>query len=89
MTNVFLEISYRGGKPFAAYLRLPRDRDAKVARSSELRPGVVVDFSAQGQALGVEIIHPAHTRIEMVLEVLGEVHAGPVSEEELAPLRAA
>ena len=33
MGLIFLEVSFRGGKPFAAYLRLPRRAGATVART--------------------------------------------------------
>lgn len=45
-----LTISYCNGKPFAAYLRPPRADGAKIARSREVRAGLVVDFSADGGA---------------------------------------
>jgi hypothetical protein len=34
-------------------------------------------------------VNPAQTDVETVLAVVAEVHGGPVSIEELAPLRAA
>ena len=89
MSSAFLEVSFQNGKPFAAYLRLPRAAGTKVARTREVRPGVVVDFSADGGAMGVEIIHPSQTRPEVVLEVLAEVAASPVTLADLAPLQAA
>jgi uncharacterized protein YuzE len=89
MSEVFLEISFHGGKPFAAYLRLPRDHGAKIARTREVRPGLVVDFAADGKPMGIEIVHPSQTSAETILAVIEEVHAAPVSLQELAPLRAA
>ncbi len=89
MSDAFLEITYRHGKPFAAYLRLPRRRRAKVSRTAELRPGILVDFDSKGTPMGVEIVHPSSTAPEIVLEVLAEVHAAAVDAKELAPLRAA
>ena len=89
MSDVFLEISFREGKPFAAYLHFPRDEGAKVARTREVRPGLVVDFAAGGKPMGIEIVNPLQTSAEAVLAVIAEVHAAPVSLQELAPLRAA
>ena len=89
MTGVFLEMSFREGKPFAAYLQLPRESGAKVARTREIRPGLVVDFAADGKAMGLEIVNPMQTDVETVLSVLADVHAGPVSPQDLAPLCAA
>jgi uncharacterized protein YuzE len=81
-------MSFHEGKPFAAYLHLPRERGAKVARTREIRPGLLVDFAADRKAMGVEIVNPIQTAAETVLAVIAEVHAGPVSPQELAPLRA-
>ncbi len=38
----------------ALYLGLS---DAPAARSEELAPGVIVDFDARGEAVGVEVLH--------------------------------
>jgi len=89
MSEVFLEVSFHEGRPFAAYLHLPRARGAKIASTKEIRPGLLVDFAADGKPMGVEIVNPAQTSAETVLEVIAEVHAGPVSLQELSPLRAA
>lgn len=88
MSDVFLEMSFHAGKPFAAYLHL-RHESAKVARTKEIRPGLLVDFAADGKPMGVEIVNPLQTDAQTVLAVIAEVHGGPVSLEELAPLRAA
>ncbi|MSQ85091.1 MAG: DUF2283 domain-containing protein [Myxococcales bacterium] len=89
MSTPFLEISFQHGKPFAAYLRLPRADGTKVARSREVQAGLVVDFAADGAAMGVEIINPAQTRPEDVLAVLADLAAPLVSLADLAPLHAA
>jgi hypothetical protein len=89
MSEVFLEMSFHEGKPFAAYLHLPREKGATVARTREMRPGLLVDFAADDKPMGVEIVNPMHMNVETVLPVLAEVHAAPVSPHELAPLRAA
>jgi uncharacterized protein YuzE len=88
MSDVFLEMSFHQGKPFAAYLHL-RHESGKVARTKEIRPGLLVDFADDGKPMGVEIVNPLQTDAETVLAVIAEVHGGPVSLEELAPLRAA
>jgi len=89
MSGSFLEITFRNGKPFAAYLRLPRGEGGKVDHTREVRPGLLVDFAADGTPMGLEIVHPATTDDDSVLAVLAEVHATPVARAELAPLRAA
>jgi uncharacterized protein YuzE len=89
MSGSFLEVTFRNGKPFAAYLRLRRAEGGRVHHTRELRPGLLVDFAADGTALGVEIVHPAETDEDAVMAVLAECKALPVARAELAPLRAA
>ena len=48
MKHRYLEVTFREGKPFAAYLYLPRLAAAKAARTTDARHGVRVDFDAQG-----------------------------------------
>ncbi len=89
MSSVFLEISYRHGKPFAAYLRLPRPSGSKVARTVEAAPGILADLDAEGQVLGVEIVHPSPQSGEAVRRVLAELQGPLVAESEFQPLMAA
>ena len=46
MSATFLEVTFRHGRAFAAYLRPPRAAGTKVDHSREVRPGLVVDFAA-------------------------------------------
>lgn len=38
----------------ALYLRLD---DSKVVESEELKPGIVLDFNAKKQVVGIEVLH--------------------------------
>ena len=89
MSATFLEVTFRHGRPFAAYLRLPRAAGAQVDHSREVRPGLIVDFSADDTPLGLEIVNPGATDEDTVMEVLAEIRAPAVSREDLAPLHAA
>jgi uncharacterized protein YuzE len=89
MSKVFLEVTYLDGKPFAAYLRLPHAGSSAVTASRELGPGLVADFDADGHPMGLEIVHPSATSVAEIQRALAEIHAPPVPEAELAPLRAA
>ena len=55
----YLEGTFRKGEAFAAYLHFPRAHVVKTARSSMRPHGLVVDYSAEGDPLGIEIIEPA------------------------------
>ena len=41
-------------KADALYLRLD---DSKIVESEEVSPGVVLDFSAEGKVVGIEMLH--------------------------------
>ena len=81
-----IEVTYRRGKAFAAYIYLPAETTQEVATTRELRPGIVADFDRDGNVLGVEIVHPGHTSRGQILEVLRELRVTGVTEEELAPI---
>jgi Protein of unknown function (DUF2283) len=83
-----LEISFRKGKPFAAYLRLEGPR-AHVTRTREVAPSLIVDFDDGGRALGLEILAFDVATIARINEVLVSVGHDALPEQELAPLRAA
>jgi hypothetical protein len=83
-----LEITFRDGKPFAAYLRLEGSR-ARVKRTKEAAPSLLVDFDEGGRPLGVEILAFDDTTIGRINDVLVSVGHAALPERELAPLRAA
>ena len=89
MKRPYLEVTFRKGRPVAAYLYLPRPTGARAARTTEPRPGVLVDYSADGAPIGIEITDPAHAEAASINEVLSEVGAPSVELADLAPLRAA
>jgi hypothetical protein len=86
MSATFLEVTYRHGRPFAAFLRLPRGPGARVDHTREVRPGMVVDFSEDDTPLGLEIVDPATADEDTLLGVLTEIRASGVSRGDLAPL---
>lgn len=89
MDNRFLEISYRHGKPFAAYLSLSRVPGDRCVRSEPFGGSIVIDFAADGRAIGIEIVHPRMVTDSDVNAALAHVNLPPLPAEELAPLRAA
>ena len=58
MKEPYLEVTFRHGRPIAAYYYLPRGADQRSARSRRVEPGLVIDFAADGQAIGIEITTP-------------------------------
>lgn len=89
MRRPYLEVTFRGGKAFAAYLYLPRAAGAKVARTAEARPGLLVDYDVTGLPMGIEMTSPRSTEAATVNAVLAELGLATLDPIELAPLRAA
>jgi hypothetical protein len=89
MKHRYLEVTFRRGKPLAAYLYLPRSPAAKAERTTDEGAGLRVDFDAAGTPIGVEITAPQHVTIADVNAVLTRLGLAPLPTEEWAPLRAA
>ncbi len=89
MKDRYLEITFRKGKPLAAYLYLPRACGVKSHQTEEAAPGVLVDFAANGGPIGVEITAPSQVSIDTLNVVLTKLGLATLSPEELGPLQAA
>lgn len=83
-----LEITYRKGRPLAAYLRLGSAR-GRVAATRELAPNLIGDFDEGGRLRGLEILAFDANTLAKINEVLAAHGAPSVPEHELSPLRAA
>ena len=60
MTERCLQVTYRKGHPFAAYLYLSRATSERSLRTEATADGLlVVDFAADGNPIGIEITAPA------------------------------
>ena len=89
MRESYLEITYRHGRPLAAYYYLPRQAGQKSVRSSRVEPGLVIDYASDGSAIGIEITAPARLSLSALNAVLADLGHAPASEADLAPLAAA
>jgi hypothetical protein len=89
MKETYLEVTFRHGRPIAAYYYLPRDASHKNARTRRVEPGLVIDFTAEGQAIGIEITAPAKVSLAALNAVLKDLGHPPASEADLAPVLAA
>jgi hypothetical protein len=88
MSKPYLEITYRQGKPFAAYLylnRLPGDKSARTERHGSW----IVDFAADGRAIGIEFTQLGSVDLSEVNRILIAAHQPAISGADLAPLKAA
>ena len=88
MRQRYLEVTFREGKPFAAYLYLPRARDARVARTLDEGGGVHVDLDSSGRPMGIEITAPGVVTVAELNAVLVKHGLTPLDDEEWAPVAA-
>ena len=58
MKESYLEVTFRHGRPLAAYLYLPREAGEKPVRTRKVSPGIVVDFGSSDRAIGIELTAP-------------------------------
>ena len=89
MKDRYLEVTFRRGRPIAAYLHLPRRPGDRSARTSPAAPGLVVDYAVGGRPIGVEIVTPRKITLAAVNRVLVRLKLPPLDPEELSPLVAA
>jgi len=88
MSKPYLEITYRGGKAFAAYLYLdskPGDTAARTERHGQW----LVDFAADGRAIGVEFPRVGRVNLRELNRWLAAGHQPAVSVTDLGPVDAA
>ena len=90
MTERSLQVTYRKGQPFAAYLHLSHATGEKSARSVATPDGLlVVDYNGAGQPVGVEITAPQAVSLERLNELLSTLGQPPLEDQEFRPVRAA
>ena len=89
MKDLYLEVTFRRGRPIAAYLYLPRRTGERSSRTSKMEPGMVIDFGPSGNPIGIEITAPTMVTVGDINGVLRKLGFAPLEENELAPLKAA
>jgi uncharacterized protein YuzE len=90
MTERGLQITYRKGRPFAAYLYLSRVTGERSARTEASADGLlIVDFAADGRPIGIEITGPGAVTLDRINDILRKLDQAPLPEVEFDPLRAA
>lgn len=87
MSKPYLEITYRNGKPFAAYLYLARRPGDQAVRSVP-RGSLVIDYAADGRSIGIEMPSVTPAIKSEVQAVLAELKDVSISAAELMPLKA-
>jgi uncharacterized protein YuzE len=88
MSRPYLEVTYRLGKPLAAYLYLER-RPGDKAANTQRRGELLVDLAADGRPIGIEFTSIVGVDLAAVNRILLEARHAAVSAGDLAPLTAA
>ena len=89
MKHTYLEVTYRRGRPFAAYYYLPRVESDRSVRTERAEGGLIVDFAPDGRPIGIEITAPAQLNLDQLNALLVRLGQPPVGEADIAPLVAA
>jgi hypothetical protein len=90
MTERSLQVTYRKGRAFAAYLHFSHTTGQRSAKTVASQDGLlVVDYEATGRAMGVEITAPQAVPLERLNVLLAELGEPPMTEHEYRPVRAA
>ncbi len=89
MSAFSLQITYRNGKPFAAYIYLAHRPATKSVRTEQVGPELLIDYAADGSSLGIEVVSPGFVTEEEINVAFERLGLEPPSSDELAPLRAA
>jgi len=89
MNDSSLEVTFRHGRPIAAYYYLPRRSKDRSHRTRRVEPGLVIDFTRDGKPIGIEIIAPDKLTLAAFNRVLRELSFPVLKRADLAPLMAA
>jgi hypothetical protein len=89
MKQPYLEVTYRKGRPLAAYYYLPRRPSDISVRTRRVEPGLIVDFARGGRPIGIEITTPGKFSLAAFNRVLKSLGVAAASRSAVAPVRAA
>lgn len=89
MKQRYLEVTFRKGKPLAAYLYLHRNPGDASVRTEKREAGLVVDFTSDGRAIGVEITSPSLVGLTALNRIMASLNEAPLTQDDVRPLAAA
>ena len=88
MTERSLQITYRKGEAFSAYLHLSHQTGEKSAKTVPSADGLlVVDYIQDGKPFGVEITAPAAVPLDRLNRLLGDLGEPPMNQRDYLPVR--
>lgn len=89
MKKSFLTVTYRHGRPIAAYMQLPRQPGDRAATTERVDDILFIDRSADGRPLGVEITDPSRFDPDRLFSLLQTLGHTDVDRTDFLPLAAA
>ena len=89
MKQRYLEVTFRKGKPLAAYLYLHRNTGDKSVRTEKREAGLIVDYASDGRAIGIEITAPSMVALASLNRVMESLNESPLTQDDVQPLTAA
>jgi uncharacterized protein YuzE len=89
MKSAYLNVTYRHGRPIAAYYHLPRRSGDVAVTTDEAGEGMLVDYAADGRPIGIEITEPTLLDPVDFDRLLSSLGCEPAARENPAPLVAA
>jgi uncharacterized protein YuzE len=89
MSTVSVQVTYRKGEPFAAYIYLGHPPGFKVVRTEEVGTDLLIDYASDDAPIGIEIVSPGYVTVEEIIDTFRKLGLTPPAPKDLAPLRAA
>ena len=89
MSQSYLEVTLRHGRPLAAYYYRPRRPGDRAVRTERGPSGHIIDYTRGGRAIGIEITAPSLLSLSAMNRVLRSLGRAPVKRAELSPVLAA
>jgi uncharacterized protein YuzE len=87
-TPYSIQVTFRRGKPVAAYILLHGRAGDRAASTRQAGEGIVVDYLADGRPMGIEIVSPSRVDAATLNAVLAGLSMTPLTDEDLRPLAA-
>jgi uncharacterized protein YuzE len=90
MATIFsVQVTYRKGLPFAAYIYFRRSPGLKSVRTERVSSEVLIDFAGDGTPLGIEIVSPGHVSLDEINQAFDRIGIQRPEPRDLEPLKAA
>ena len=86
MKQRYLEVTYRRGRPLAAYLYLPRRAGVKSVRTVDVGNGLLIDYGPTDEPIGIELTAPGLITLHALNDALVQLGQPRLASEDLAPL---